>query len=68
MTKETTILLLVRNGSVEGMSIEDNSDFILEWLDDDATEMIVRVPLELGRNMLFKSRAELFRALEEVPA
>lgn len=68
MSQETTILLLVRNGCVEGMTIEDNDDFVLECLADASTEMIVRVPLELGRNMLFKSRAELFEALEGIPA
>lgn len=66
MSDVTKILLLIRNSSVEGMCIDGDEQTIREWLADTASEMIVRVPLELGRNMLFKSKEELFLALEEV--
>ncbi|MEH7877013.1 hypothetical protein V7799_04795 [Rhizobium laguerreae] len=59
MSKDITVLVLVRNGTVEGISVEGETIIASEWLLDPATEMIVRVGLDVGRNMLFKSKAEL---------
>lgn len=58
MTKNTTVLVCVRNGEVNGLSV-DETDIAIEWLSDPTTEMIVRVDLEVGKKMLFKSKAEL---------
>lgn len=59
MSKDVTVLVMVRNGRVEGLSIEGETIIASEWLLDPAMEMIVRVGLDVGRTMLFKSKAEL---------
>ncbi len=68
MREDVTVFVLVRNGSVEGLIVEGETGFATEWLLDPATEMIVRIPLDLGRNMLFKSKNELLEAIERLPA
>lgn len=63
MTKNITVLVCVRNGEVNGLSVDGQTDIAIEWLSDPTTEMIVRVDLEVGKQMLFKSKAELLSAI-----
>ncbi|PDT15862.1 hypothetical protein CO670_15305 [Rhizobium sp. J15] len=62
--QDITVVVCVRNGCVEGLAVEGSFDVFREWMEDPNTEMLARVPLSIGRELLFKSRGALFDEIE----